>query len=133
MQVRSLGQEDPQKEETATHSSILAWEILCPWDIAVGYSPWGHKELDTTEQLHFITYSLWRLSSKGSACQCREHRRCKFDPWVRKIPWSRKWQPFQVFLHGEFHGQRSLAGYSPQGHKDSDMTDHAHTHMSGLS
>ena len=36
-----------------------------------------------------------------------------FDAWVRKIPWSRKWQPTPVFLPGEFHGQRSLVGYSP--------------------
>ena len=35
------------------------------------------------------------------------------DPWVRKIPWSRKWQPAAVFLPGKFHGQRSLVGYSP--------------------
>ena len=34
------------------------------------------------------------------------------DPWVRKIPWRRKWQPTPVFLPGEFHGQKSLAGYS---------------------
>ena len=34
------------------------------------------------------------------------------DPWVRKIPWRRKWQPTPVFLLGEFHRQRSLAGYS---------------------
>jgi len=38
---------------------------------------------------------------------------CEFDPWVRKIPWSRKWQPTPVFLPGESHGQRSLEGYSP--------------------
>ena len=37
-----------------------------------------------------------------------------FDPWVGKIPWRRKWQPTPVFLLGEFHEQRSLAGYSPQ-------------------
>ena len=49
-----------------------------------------------------------------------------FDPWVRKIPWSRKWQPTPVFLLGEFHGQRSLEGYSPWGHEESDMTEHAH-------
>ena len=36
-----------------------------------------------------------------------------FDPWVGKIPWRRKWQPTQVFLPRESHGQRSLAGYSP--------------------
>ena len=41
----------------------------------------------------------------------------RFDPWVRKIPWRRAWQPTSVFLPGEFHGQRSLAGYSPWGSK----------------
>ena len=46
--------------------------------------------------------------------QCRRHR---FAPWVEKIPWRRKWQPIPVFLLGKFHGQRSLAGYSPWGHK----------------
>ena len=45
------------------------------------------------------------------------------DPCVRKIPWRRKWLPTTVFLPGEFHGQRSLAGYSPRGHKELDMTE----------
>ena len=43
--------------------------------------------------------------------------RCGFDPWVRKIPWRRAWQPTPVFLPGESHGQRSLVGYSPRDHK----------------
>ena len=51
MQVRSLGQEDPLEKEMAPHSSILAWRI--PWTERAGYSPQGHKESDTTEQLHF--------------------------------------------------------------------------------
>ena len=41
-----------------------------------------------------------------------------FNPWVRKIPWRKEWQPTLVFLPGEVHGQRSLVGYSPWGHKD---------------
>ena len=41
----------------------------------------------------------------------------------RKIPWKRKWQPTPVFLPGEFHGQKSLAGYSLRGHKESDRTE----------
>ena len=49
-------------------------------------------------------------------------KRHRFDPWVRKIPWRRTQQPTPVFLPGEFHGQRSLVGYSPRGHKDSDTT-----------
>ena len=44
---------------------------------------------------------LWWLGGKESACQCR---RRKFDPWVRKIPWRRKWQPNPVFLPGKCHG-----------------------------
>ena len=40
-----------------------------------------------------------------------------FAPWVREIPWRRKWQPAPVFLPGKSHAQRSLAGYSPWGHK----------------
>ena len=50
----------------------------------------------------------------------------RFDPWVRKIPWRRKWQPTPVFLPGESHGQRSLAGCSPQGHRESGSTEHTH-------
>ena len=51
-----------------------------------------------------------------------------FNPWVRKIPWRRKWQLTPVFLPGEPHGQRSLASYSPWGRKESDTTEHTHTH-----
>ena len=40
-----------------------------------------------------------------------------------RFPWSRKWQPIPVFFLGEFHGQRSLVGCSPRGHKESDMTE----------
>ena len=52
-------------------------------------------------------------SGKEPPCQCRRHKRRKFDAWVRKIPWRRTWQPTPVFLPGEPHGQRSLADYSP--------------------
>ena len=44
-------------------------------------------------------------------------------PWFGKIPSRREWQPIPVFLAGEFHRERSLAGYSPWGHKESDMTE----------
>ena len=46
-----------------------------------------------------------------------------FDPWVGKIGWRRERLPTTVFLSGEFHGQRSLVGYSPWGHRESDMTE----------
>jgi len=62
-------------------------------------------------------------SGKETACQCRRHRRHGFDPWVEKIPWRRAWQPTPVFLPRESHGQSSLEGYSPLGHKGSDMAE----------
>ena len=52
-----------------------------------------------------------------------------FDPWVRKIPWGREWLPTPVFLPGKFHGQRSLAGYIPWDHKESDITEWPTLHL----
>ena len=66
---------------------------------------------------------FWWLSGKESACNTGSCRRCRFDPWVRKIPWRRAWQPTPVFLPGESHGQRSLVGYIPWGHKESGTTE----------
>ena len=62
------------------------------------------------------------ISGKEPACQCRRHKRCMFDSWVGKIPWRKAWQSTPVFLPGESHKQMNLAGYSPQGHKESDKT-----------
>ena len=57
--VGDLGREDPLEKEMATHSSTLAWKI--PWmKSLVGYSPWGRKESDTTEQLH-LTKSIFLM------------------------------------------------------------------------
>ena len=64
-------------------------------------------------------------SGKESGCQCK---RCIFNPWVRKTPWSRKWwQPTPVFLPGKFQGQRNLVGYHSRGCKEFDTAEHAHT------
>ena len=52
-----------------------------------------------------------------------EDLRCGFDPWVRKIPWRKAWQPTPVFLPGESHRQKNLAGYSLWDRTESDMTE----------
>ena len=52
----------------------------------------------------------------------------RFNPWVGKIPWRRKWQPALVLLPGKSHGRRRLVGYSPRGHKESDIPEQLHTH-----
>jgi len=58
------------------------------------------------------------LVVKNPPAGAGRHKRCGFDPWVRKSPWRRAWQPTPVFLPR----QRSLVGYSPQGGKESDTT-----------
>ena len=92
----------------------------------VGCCIWGHTELDTTEahfqwasRGHFFVSSLIPQGFAGSSDDrlCLQCRRPRFNPWVGKIPWRRKCQPTPVVLPGEFHGQKSLAGYSPWGHK----------------
>ena len=82
---------------------------------------------------------LWGFPSgtevKESACQCMRCWRCGFYSWVRKISWRRKWQPTPVFFPGESHGQRSLAGYSPWGHRVgyNQVTMQAHNALSQVS
>ena len=68
--------------------------------------------------LAMVILTGW-LSGKESTCQCRSR---EFNPWIRKSPLRRKWQPTPVFLPGKSHGQRSLAAYNPWGAKESDVT-----------
>ena len=82
----------------------------------MGYSPWGPKESDTTEWLHSLHW--WR-SGKESTCQFRRHR---FDSWVRKIPWRRKWQSNPVLLPEKSHGEKNQVGTVHEITKESDTT-----------
>ena len=91
---------------------------------------WDHQSLPLCRRPHhtvnkwtgiYTRYGLPRwLSTIEIAYQCR---RCRFHPCTGKIPWRRKCQPTPVFLPGKSHGYRSLVGYSPWGHKESDMTE----------
>ena len=83
------------------------------------------------EELYILAIFQVKLlrwhSGKESTCQSR---RCRFDPWVRKIPWRRKWQSTPMFLPSKSHGQRILMGYSLWGCKELDMTEHTHMYLS---
>ena len=69
-------------------------------------------------------------SGQELTCQCRRHKRQGFHLWVRKILWRRARQPTAVFLPGESHGQRSLAGYSPWGCRvGQDWSNLTHMHV----
>ena len=93
----------------------------------------------------FVVYCLFFWIPDPWPCMTQTHFSCKSfallnfrvhkniyatkkcDPWVGKIPWRRAWQPTRVFLPGESQRQKSLAGYSPWGHKESDMTEQLST------
>ena len=89
--------------------------------------PWAEEKLrftckeDIIIAMNFPIVSILRHSSTpGFPCgasdqesTCNAGKRCGFDPWTRKIPWRRAWQPTPVFMPGESHGQRSLVGYGP--------------------
>ena len=86
--------------------------------------------LNLTEHFYRILFYLFLLflwgflgcaSGKEPTCQCRKHKRRGFDSCVGNIPWRRARQPTPVFLPGESHGQRSLAGHSPHGATQSWM------------
>ena len=109
----------------APHSSTPAWKI--PWMEEPGGLPSmgshrvGHDWSDLAAAAAGTAscyLQVWRVCP-----QCRGHKRCRFDPWVRKIAWRKEWQPTTVFLPGESHGQRSLVGYSPWGHKELYTTE----------
>ena len=72
--------------------------------------------------LSFTSVRKECLCSSDGERICLQCRRPKFDPWVRKIPWRRAWQPTPVFFPGEPRGQRSLGGFSPWDSKESDLT-----------
>ena len=68
-----------------------------------------------------VCVCMWQGHVCG-VCVC-VHGGCGFNPWVRKIPWMKTWQATPVFLPGKSHRQGSLVAYSPQDHKESDMTE----------
>ena len=78
-QVRFLGWEDPLEKEMAAHPSILAWKISRTEGLA-GYSPWGRKESDTTEQLHFLFFLSW-----AGKCHIMEVNPEEVNPGVNRI------------------------------------------------
>ena len=73
----------------------------------------------------FIIYSISQvvLVVNNLPAKAGNIMRLGFNHWVGKIPWRREWQATPVFLPREFHGQRSLVGYSQWGHKESDTTE----------
>ena len=67
---------------------------------------------------------MFNKKKKESACQCRRHKRCRFDPWVKKIPWRREWQPLQYScLENPIDRGAWWVGDGPWSRKEWDTTE----------
>ena len=116
-------------------ASDIAHRLHGPPAVRMG-SIWiseGSLSISKRSPVFMLFLMLWMgfpggAVGKESACQCRRHKKHRFDPWVGKIPWRGKWQPSLGFLPGKFHRQRRLAGPSPWGGKELDTTEHTRTH-----
>ena len=94
----------------------LLWSSLDSKEIKP-VNPKGHK-FSFIYMIKFCLVAQWWKNLPAM----QDMQVCRFDPSAGKIPWRRKWHPTPVFLPGKSHGQRSLAGYSPWGCKELDMT-----------
>ena len=110
----------------AVHWVAKSWTWLSSWTelnwgvhLSSTEIPCHPKDCRMARRLRKLRKSKVRqwLSGKESASQCRRHKRCRFDPWVGKVPWRWKCNPLQYSCLGKSHRQRCLAGYSPGGYK----------------
>ena len=108
----------------ATHSSVLAWRIWWTEEPG-GLQSIGLQRVGHDWETNTFTFQIKFLKSMTSlvAQIVKNLPKIQFNPWIQKIPWRRKWQPTPVFLPEEFHGRRSLVGYSQWGCKESDTTE----------
>ena len=99
-------------------TDVRLWRF--DWQIKFGFhlNCWGFEDMIVWAKEHRRVLS-WLIRFGASQvvlvienCHLRRHKRQRFNPWVGKICWRKKWQPVPVFLLGESYGQRSLAGYS---------------------
>ena len=94
---------------------------------------WLSRGKTKSNRCSFLSWSLQSSNLKSLPTVwlrrwsiCLHCGRPRFEPWVGKILWRRKWQPTPVLLPGKSHGQRSPVGYSPWGHKESETTERLH-------
>ena len=114
-----------------SHTSLAHCSVCLYLGLSESGTRWRPRQSGRQPPENFIgKKNQWLCPSssgaggKESACQSRRCKRWEFDPWACNILWRRKWKPTPIFIPGKPHGQRSPAGYSPQGHKELDMTEH---------
>ena len=138
--LKSIGKVDKQSIGQFLVYSINMWDkftssflvnyVFWPKEIPFTWKfcPFDELSSNLCFEVTIILEFPRRHSGKESACQCRSYKRWRFNPWVRKIPWSRKWQPLLRVLPGKFCGQGSLVGYGLCYHKETDITEQQSTH-----
>ena len=96
------------------------WKCYLSKDVSLANCLAGQENLPPEQRasLFILQYIKGRgfsggTSGKGPSCQSKRYKRFGFNPWIRKIPWRRAWQPTSVLLPGKSHGQRSLMDYGP--------------------
>jgi len=95
-----------------------------PWLVISRESPGAAMNIQSSQKIN----TSFSSGSDGKA-SCLQCGRPGFNPWIRKIPWRRKWQPTPALLPGKSHGQRSVVGYSSRGRKESDTTERLPFHF----
>ena len=110
-------QPNPSQKAKRDKEEISFLEIYCQWSSRSFFTP-SVSENNTLLMSISLSEKVSKLarwlSGQESACQCRQFKRLKFNPCVEKISWRRKWQPTPLLLPEKSHGQRSMAGCSPQ-------------------
>ena len=99
--------------KTALYNILIISLSIYPSVIFHSLSLFSFMQCILSGSYNILGLPWWHRGTE-STCQ---FRRCKFNPFFKKIPWRRKWQPTAVFLSGKPHVQRSLVGYSPWNHK----------------
>ena len=100
------------------HSQLIGWKSDTPWE----EFQVGCKERKDVLEKNIFRLVFMRVIKKSMNLETLNVDNNIYFT-MRVFCWRRKWQPTPVFLPGEFHGQRNLAGYSPQGHKEADTTE----------
>ena len=118
--------------------SLILWQLSCNIEanrcrIIIAIIINIYLMLMTCQELFKYSPLLTHFLGGAVVKNVPANARDAWDPWVGKIPWSRKWEPTPIPLPGKFHGQRRLVSYRPWGHKESDTAEwlsvHAHTHI----
>ena len=128
-----------------TGVSCITGVFFTNWAIREAQNPFRTETLFTREihlkpniTIYFIyIYSDYIYRNEDFSQLYKLYKICYvLYPWVGKIAWRRGWNPTPLFFPGAFHGQRSLAGYCPCGHKELDTTEwltHTHSHICYIS